>query len=90
MKGIYAHTGTDEINLIDSEIAGTDEPLGSGGQIVWQPSEGMDWIGALDFMRQSFPGKSFTIYEFSSFYDEETYEQRYVYHGENGMSPALL
>ena len=77
MKGIYAHTGT-------------DEPLGSEGRIVWQPSEGMDWIEAMKFMRQSFPGKSFTIYEFSSFYDEETYEQRYVYHGENGMSPALM
>ena len=77
MKGIYAHVGT-------------EEPLGSDGRLVWQPAEGMDWCKAMQFMMKAFPGKAFTIYEFSSFYDEESYEQRYVYHGEHGMSPALL
>ena len=77
MKGIYAHVGT-------------EEPLGSEGRLVWQPAEGMDWYKAMKFMMKAFPGKSFTIYEFTNFYVEASYKQRYIYHGEHGMSPALM
>jgi len=69
--GIYAHVGI-------------EEPLGTEGRVNWKPEEKMDWIKAMTFMRKAFPGKPFTIYEYTSFYDDESYTKRYTYHGESG------
>ena len=71
--GIYAHVGI-------------EEPLGTEGRVNWKPEEKMDWIKAMEFMRKVFPGKAFTVYEYTNFYDDESYTKRYTFHGENGTT----
>tara|TARA_R110001592_G_scaffold331435_2_gene614236 strand:+ start:7 stop:237 length:231 start_codon:yes stop_codon:yes gene_type:complete len=74
--GIYAHIGT-------------EEPHGTEGRVNWKTEEGMDWLKAMKFMRKAFPGLAFVIYEYTSFYDDDSYKKIYTYHGKAGMSPAL-
>jgi len=73
--GIYAYLGTEKLG---------EESLGSEGRVVWRPEEDADWIVAMNFMREAFPGKAFSVYEFVNFYDDKTFALRYTYHGEDG------
>ena len=79
--GIYAYVGIEELG---------SERLGTFGRVVWRPEENMNCSKARVFMSNRYPGKSFTIYTFTNFYDDSTFQKQYTYYGKDGLSPGLL